>query len=593
MVKTHMQGAPAVAVDPSHTVVTRLWERAASPGGEHILRYPANGGWAELTWEQLGGRVRAVAAGLIAIGIAPGDRVAVMSATRVEWTIADLAILSVGAATVPLYETNSKEQCAWILSDSGAKAAIAETADHTGKVEAARGQAPELGEIFVIEEGGLDALAGRADAQHREQVSRRAAAVGQDDLATIVYTSGTTGNPKGCMLTHRNLLWTARQCHHRLGRMLSRGDSTLLFLPLAHIFARMIQLVCLDSDVTMGYARSIRTLGDDIASFRPTFLVAVPRVLEKVFNTAQRKAEGPKAKVFDFAVRTSKRRAEPAGKGLVTGLKHAVADKLVYAKVRAALGGRVRYCISGSAPLAPHLAAFFDAAGITVVEGYGLTETCGAATVNAPEQTRLGTVGPPLPGVEIAIAADGEILIRGGTVFAGYHHNEEATGQVLDADRWFHSGDIGELDDDGCLRITGRKKELIITAAGKNVAPAVLEERLKEHRLVSAAMVVGDNRPFVGCLITLEPEELAAFAAGQGLSGSVPDLCEADAVQAEVAKAVEHANAAVSRAESIRRWKVLTRDFSLEDGELTPKLSVRRAVVAAHFAEEIESLYRT
>jgi long-chain acyl-CoA synthetase len=593
MGKTSIQGPPAVEVEASCTVTTRLWERAARPDSKHILRYQTAGGWAGLTWAELGEWVRGVAAGLISVGIEPGDRVALMSATRVEWTIADLAILSAGAVTVPLYETSSAEQCAWILSDSGAKVAIAETADHGKKLDAAREHAPQLGEIFVIEDDGLHALAERASAEHRTLVQERAAAPRQDDLATIVYTSGTTGNPKGCVLTHANIVWTVRQLDQHLREMLGKGGSTLLFLPLAHIFARIIQFVCLESEVTMGYARSIGTAAEDIASFQPTFLLAVPRVLEKVFNAAQRKAEGPKAKVFDFAVRTSTQWSKPAERSPVTNLKHAIADKLVYAKLRAALGGRVRYCVSGGASLAPHIAAFFQAAGIDILEGYGLTETTAAATLNAPGQARLGTVGPPLSGVKIRIAADGEILIRGGNVFAGYYHDSDATAEVLDADRWFHSGDIGELDDEGYLRITGRKKELIVTAAGKNVAPGVLEERLKAHRLVSQAMVVGDNRPFVGCLVTLDPDELAAFSAEHGLSGSAADLRESDLVQAEIAKAVEHANAAVSKAESIRRWKVLARDFSQEDNELTAKLSLRRAVVSAHFSEEIESLYHS
>ena len=595
MARTHVQGAPAVEVDPARNLTSHLWEQAVRQGEGHILRYPdpATGGWAGLSWTQLADRVRAVAAGLIAAGIEPGDRVALMSATRVEWTIADLAILSAGAVTVPVYETSSAEQCAWILSDSGAKIAIAEQADHTKKLDAARDQATELGEIFVICDGGLDMLAERASAEHHARVRDRAATPGQDDLATIVYTSGTGGRPKGCMITHGNLLWIACQSGSVLRQLLGEEDSTLLFLPLAHVFARLIQFMCLESDVTIGYARSVKTIGEDIASFRPTFLLAVPRVFEKVFSTAQRNATGPKAKVFDFAVRTSKESSSAARPGLVTSVRHAVADRLVYAKLRAALGGRLRHCVSGGAPLAPHLALFFHAAGITILEGYGLTETTAPATVNTPDRLRLGTVGTPLPGVEIAIADDGEILIRGRNVFAGYYSNDAATEQAFEAGGWLRSGDLGELDDGGFLRVTGRKKEIIVTAAGKNVAPSVLEERLKEHRLVSQAMVVGDDRPFVGCLITLEPDELAAFAAERGLSGSAAELWESDAVQAEIAKAVEHANAAVSRAESIRRWTVLPRDLSLDEDELTPKGSLRRAVVSAHFSDEIESLYRS
>jgi long-chain acyl-CoA synthetase len=592
MVRTHINGPSPSEVEATHNLTTRLWERAHMPAAEHILCSPTDSGWSGLSWGELGERVCAVAAGLIAIGIQEGDRVALMSATRLEWTIADLAILSAGAVTVPIYETSSPAQCSWIFSDSGAKVAIAGTSEQAAKLGAARDQGSWLGEVFVIDDGGLEALAERADDAHRAQVPERAANRRQQDLATIVYTSGTTGNPKGCMITHGNLLWTLRQFKSRMPQVLAPGACTLTFLPLAHIVARALQYLCLDSGVRVGYARSFDTLAHDIASFRPTFLAVVPRVLEKVFNAAQRKASsGVKAKAFDFALRTSQQWTFQGRRGPALRFKHAVADKLVYAKLRHALGGRLRYSLSGSAPLAPHLAAFFDAAGITVLEGYGLTETSAPATINTPEQLRIGTVGPPLPGVEVRIADDGEILLRGRNVFVGYYHNEAASRETLSDDGWLHTGDVGELDDDGFLRITGRKKELIVTAAGKNVAPAVLEERLKEHRLVSQAMVVGDRRPFVGCLITVELDELAAFATERGLSGSVAELCASDPVQAEIAKAVEHANAAVSRAESIRQWRVLGRDFTLEHGEITPTLKVRRDIISEHFAAEIESLY--
>jgi long-chain acyl-CoA synthetase len=391
-------------------------------------------------------------------------------------------------------------------------------------------------------------------------------------------------------------VWTARQTEQNLRQLFGSDDSTLLFLPLAHVFARLIQFGCLESDVTMGYARSIETLQEDFASFSPTFILSVPRVFEKVFNGAQRQAEGPKRKVFDFSVRTAIEwsEAKDAGRdpGLGVKVKHGIADKLVYSKLRAGLGGRIRYCVSGGAPLAPHLAHFFHAAGITILEGYGLTETSAPATANTPLAFKIGTVGQPLPGVEIKIAEDGEILIRGGNVFEGYYKNEKASKEVLEEDGWFHSGDIGQLDDEGFLSITGRKKEIIVTAGGKNVAPAVLEERIKANRLVSQAMVVGDNRAFVAAVVTLEPEELAAFAKEQGLSGTTAaQLRDEPAVQAEVQRAIDHANAAVSKAESIRKFTILERDFTLEDDELTPSLKVRRKNVADHFAGDIEGLY--
>ena len=596
MARTHVQGSAPVEVSSDQNLLSRLWDRAESGGTSEILRYHDGRSWHGLSWSALADRVSAAASGLLALGIEPGDRVALMSGTRLEWTIADLSILAVGGVTVPIYETSSTDQCAWILEDSGAKAAIAGVADHAKNLDRARDRAPEFGDLFVIEDGGLDALAERGDAGDADKVRERSRSLTSGDLASIIYTSGTTGNPKGCELTHGNFVWTSRQAETNLRALFTPEDRTLLFLPLAHVFARLIQFACLEADVQMGYARSIEALQEDLASFSPTFLLAVPRVFEKVFNGAQRKAEGPKRRVFDLAVSTGEQwsRAVDAGRspGLATNLKKGLFDKLVFSKLRDALGGKMRYCVSGGAPLAPHLAHFFHAAGVTILEGYGLTETTAPATVNMPDAMKIGTVGRPLSGVEVRIADDGEVLIKGGNVFRGYYHNDEATNEVLTGDGWFHSGDLGELDDDGYLRITGRKKEIIVTAAGKNVAPAVLEERLKANRLVSQAMVVGDGRPFVGALITLDPEELAAFAREQGLAGATAaELSDDATVQAEVQRAVDHANAAVSRPESIRKTVILKRDFTEEDGELTPTLKLKRAYVAQEFAGDIERLY--
>jgi long-chain acyl-CoA synthetase len=595
MAVTHVKGVTPVEIPADENLTTRLWERVGSSPSRTILRHHDGSAWRGVTWQQLGERVRSVAAGLLALGLEPGDRVALMAGTSLDWTVADLAILSVGGVVVPIYETSSVEQCAWILSDSAAVHAIAGTADHAKNLDAAREQASGLQEIFVLEDGGLDAIAERGEAEHREQVAERAAAVTADGLATLIYTSGTTGNPKGCELTHANLLFAARQGELTLRKMLEGDDSTLLFLPLAHVFARMVQFLCLETDVTLMFSRGIDQLKEDLGDTSPTFLLSVPRVFEKVFNGAQRQAEGPKAKVFDFAVSAAQEwsAAVDAGRdpGFGTKLKKGIADKLVYSKLRDGLGGRVRYCVSGGAPLAPHLAHFFHAAGITILEGYGLTETSAPATVNTPERMRIGTVGQPLPGVEIRIAEDGEILIRGGNVFRGYFNNEEASAEALDDEGWFASGDLGAIDDEGYVKITGRKKEIIVTAGGKNVAPAVLEERLKANRLVSQAMVVGDDRPFVGALVTLEPEELEAFAKEHELSGSVAELSQSDPVQEEIARAVAHANAAVSKAESIRKVVVLERDFSEDANELTPTLKLRRRNIHENFDAEIEGLY--
>ena len=590
MTRTHSKGRTPLEVPPEHNLTTRLWQYAERSGGQEALRYWADGTWRPLVWRELAEQVRALAAGLAAVGVEAGDRVALMSPTRAEWTISDLAILAAGAVTVPIYETASAEQCAWILKDSGAKVAICGEPDLAKRIEEARAEASGLSEVFVISEGGLDDLAARAG-DDLSVVDERVAATTGDDVASIIYTSGTTGQPKGCVLTHANLLVTSRQAQLTLGALLMRdGASTLLFIPLAHVFARIIQFAVLDAGTVLGFARSLQTLSEDLRSFRPTFLLAVPRIFEKVFNTAQAKATGAKAKIFAAAVDTAEQLARPGQPGVMTNIRRAVLDRLVYAKIRAALGGQVTHCISGGAPLAPHLAHFFSAVGVDVLEGYGLTETSAASAVNPPEANKVGTVGQPWPGTEFRVADDGELLIKGAGVFRGYWNNAEATAEVL-AGEWFHTGDLGDIDDDGYVRITGRKKEIIVTAGGKNVAPAVLEERLKANRLISQAMVVGDQRPFVGALITLDPDELANFAREHDLSGGPEELARSAAVRAEVDRAVEHANAAVSRAESIRKTSILGRDFSIEDGELTPTLKVRRMVVAEHFHGDIEELY--
>ncbi len=593
MTRTTAEGLPPSPVDPAHSLTTRVFEQAAATPSSVVIRHNVDGRWRSVTASELADRVRGIAAGLVAAGIEPGDRVALMSQTRYEWTLADLAILAAGAVTVPIYETSSVGQCEWILSDSGAKAAIAGSASHGKTLDAARSAAPDLGEIAVVDDGGLDGLAERASNSDLAAVDLRRAAVTTDDLASLIYTSGTTGNPKGCELTHGNLLNAARQTEVYLSELFGQGDSTLLFLPLAHVFARIIQFGCLDNAVVLGYARSVETLVEDLQSFHPTFLLSVPRVFEKVFNTAQRHATGPKAKVFDFAVATGREWSSASTPSPLTNVKKAIADRLVYSKFRAALGGQVRYCVSGGAPLSPHLAHFFNAAGITILEGYGLTETSAASTCNTVTKMKIGTVGRPSPGVEVRVAEDGELLIKGETVFRGYWHNEAATAEAIGDDGWFRTGDIGEIDDDGFVSITGRKKEIIVTAGGKNVAPAVLEEGLKAHRLVSQAMVVGDNRPFIGALVTLEPDELAAFAKEHSLSGGPAELGDDPTVRAELDKAVAAANDRVSKAESIRSYRVLPRDFDLEHEEMTPSMKLRRKQIAEHFGDEIEQLYAT
>ena len=590
MTRTHSKGRTPLEVPAEHNLTTRLWQYAERSGGQEAMRYWADATWRPLVWRELAEQVRALAAGLIAAGIASGDRVVILSPTRAEWTISDLAILAAGGVTVPIYETSSPDQCGWILADSGAKIAICATQELAARVESVRDRAPALTDVVVMDDHGLEALADRAG-DDLSKVDDRVSETTGESVASIIYTSGTTGMPKGCVLTHGNLLQISRQAQLPLGSVLLRDDaSTLLFIPLAHVFARIIQFAVLDVGAVLGFARSIETLSDDLKSFRPTFLLAVPRIFEKVFNRAQAQAHGAKAKIFNAAVATAMEWSESSNPGLVTNAKKAVFDRLVYAKLRAALGGRITHCISGGAPLAPHLAHFFHAVGVDVLEGYGLTETSAGSAVNPPEWNKIGTVGQPLPGTEFRVAEDGELSIRGPGVFAGYYNNDEATAEVL-KDGWCATGDLGTIDDDGFVTITGRKKEMIVTAGGKNVAPATLEERLKANRLISQVMVVGDKRPFVGALVTIDEEELSAFAKEHGLQGQVSDLVRSDAVRAEVDRAVEDANGVVSRAESIRKTAILEREFSIDGGELTPTLKVRRMVVTEHFGDAIEELY--
>jgi long-chain acyl-CoA synthetase len=593
-------GIPALIEIPEDTrLADAVFSRAAANPGEVMLRRRSAGGqWEDVTAGQFSAQVSALAKGLIAAGIEPGDRVALMSATRYEWTLADYAIWSAGAVTVPVYETSSAEQVEWILSDSGARAAIAETDKHAEIISELKDRLPDLGQLWRI--AGLDELAATGasvtDDQLHEHRTRRHAS----DLATIVYTSGTTGRPKGCELSHRNLLSAVRNAVHGAIPELfeTAGDGTLLFMPLAHVFARIIEIGCLESGAILGHWEDTATVADGLREFRPTFLLAVPRVFEKVYNTAQQQASASpaKSKIFAAAVRAAVEYSEALGAGrpgAALRLRHALFDHLVYGKLRAAVGGRVTYAVSGGAPLGERLGHFFRGAGITVLEGYGMTETSAAATVNKPRRNKVGTVGQPLPGVSARIADDGEILLRGGIIFAGYWQNEAATTETLDTEGWLHTGDLGSLDDEGFLRVTGRKKELIVTAGGKNVAPAVLEDRLRAHPLISQCMVVGDNRPFIACLITLDPEALGYWKQQhhKPADATAADLANDPDLLAEIQAAVDDANKAVSRAESIRKFTILPVDFTTENDYVTPSLKVKRALVARDFAADIEALY--
>ena len=587
MGRTHAQGAPPVRLEPGEHLTSTLWQRRDDSAP--IVYQPADGRWQPVSWAELASRVERLAAGLIASGVGKRDRVALMSNTRLEWTIADLAVLSAGAITVPIYPTDSEDQCAHVLDNSGARWAIAETREHASRLESAR-RGSDLREVVAIDEDGLEALAQRATDDDRAAVRRRVEELCPDDLATIVYTSGTTGPPKGCALTHGNLNWTTRQSEAALERIFAHDASTLLFLPLAHIFTRLIQFGCLHRGVAVGYARSMDTLSEDVASFEPSFLLAVPRVFQKMHAGARGNAKGLQRRVFDFSFAHAQRYTSADAPGLASKAVHAVVDRLVYKRIRQGLGGRVEWCVSGGAPLDPELARLFTAAGITVLEGYGLTETSAVVAADTPETVRVGTVGPPLPGVEVAISSEGEVLVRGPNVFQGYW--SDGGPQDATEDGWYATGDLGELSDDGQLTLTGRAKELVVTATGKNVAPEPLEERMKQHRLISQPMVVGDDRPFVGALITLDAEELAAFADEHGLDGDADSLRDHERVRQEVQQAVDDANAGVSQAESIRDFVILDREFAQDRGELTPTMKPRRHDIADHFAGEIERLYQ-
>ena len=585
------------AASQPHSVIMRRLDggRPGAPGAPGAPDGPS--GWRDVTAGQFRDEVTALAKGLIAIGVSPGDRVALMSRTRYEWTLVDYAIWTAGAVTVPIYETSSAEQVEWILSDSGASAAFAETQAHADAIREAGVAAVK--NVWLIE-GPDGTVAGPDGASVTdEQLEQHRTARKAADLATIIYTSGTTGRPKGCQITHGNLLSDVRNAvEGSLVEVFEIADSsTLLFLPLAHSFARIIQVGCLESGAILGHWPDARKVAEGLPEFRPTFLLAVPRVFEKVYNTAVQQASASKAKsrIFDAAAATAvawsqAASSDGAAPGQALRVRHTLFDRLVYAKLRAAVGGKVAYAVSGGAPLGERLGHFFRGAGITILEGYGLTETSAAATVNRPSRNKIGTVGPPLPGVAIKIADDGEILLRGPNVFPGYWHNDAATAEVLDPEGWFGTGDVGGLDEEGFLQVTGRKKELIVTAGGKNVAPAVLEDRLRASPLISQCVVVGDGRPYIACLITLDEEGLEFWRKQHGLAADA-DVTDNPELTADIQAAVDEANKAVSRAESIRRFRVLPSDFTEENGYLTPSLKVRRNLVIKDFAADIKTLY--
>ncbi|MEO6879353.1 MAG: long-chain fatty acid--CoA ligase [Mycobacteriaceae bacterium] len=590
----------AITVGDRENLTDAIFVHASSDPDRALFRRPSSGQWRDVSAATFAADVTGVAKGLLAAGVAAGERVALLCSTRYEWTLLDYAIWCAGAVTVPIYESSSALQVQWILEDSGAVGIVVETDAHAATVASVRAQCPAVLQVWQIDgvEPAVASLTHAGTGQTDDGVGERRSGLGADDLATMIYTSGTTGRPKGCELTHRNLLFEVRSATAAFPGMINPGETNLCFLPMAHVFARAIAVAAVESGVVLGHSGNIKNLLDDLAAFSPTFLLAVPRVFEKVYNGARQKAHaGGRATtvIFDAADATAVAYSEALDSGrpgLGLRARHAVFDKLVYAKLRAAVGGRCTASVAGGAPLGARLGHFFRGVGLPVYEGYGLTETSAAITANTPAHQRIGTVGRPLEGCAVRIAEDSEVLVRGGMVFSGYWRNPVATAESF-VDGWFRTGDLGSLDADGFLTITGRKKDIIVTAGGKNVAPAVLEDKLRSNPLISQCMVVGDQKPFIGALVTIDAEAFPTWLAAHDkpAGSAVADLVDDPDLRTTIDAAVAEANTAVSRAEAIKSYRILPVDFTEEGGEMTPTLKIKRAVVADHFADAIEAIY--
>ena len=570
-------------------------DRAANEPNRITLSRPLGQGWQGVSAKEFDSEVRAVAKGLIAANINVGDRVAIMAKTRYEWTVLDFAIWYAGGVSVPIYETSSAEQVEWILADSGAVAIIVETPQHREIVNPVITSACKS--IWTITDGALDELSTLGSKISDSDVEARRNSPTPDSLATLIYTSGTTGKPKGVQLTHGNFMSECGNVVQGASDLfLKPGGSTLLFLPVAHVFGRMVQVGAITAGLHLAHCGDITRLPADLGTFKPTFVLAVPRIFEKIYNGAEAKAEAAgKGAIFRKAAAIAIAYSEAQDSkeknvGLI--LKHAIFDKLVYSKIRTGMGGRVEAAISGGAPLGERLGHFYRGAGINILEGYGLTETTAGATLNLSSAQRVGSVGRPLPGTTIKIAEDGEVLIKGAIVMNGYWQNDSANSEVFTSDGFFKSGDLGTIDHQGFLSIVGRKKELIVTSGGKNVAPAVLEDRVRAHPLVSQCMVVGDNKPFIAALVTIDPDAIKGWIVANKKEGAtIANLTKDPDLLSVIQTAIDEANKAVSRAESIRKFTILATDFTIAGGQLTAKLSMKRHVVGQEFAEEIEALF--
>ncbi|GAA2864304.1 AMP-binding protein [Paenarthrobacter ilicis] len=590
---------PLVSIAPDTNVtdfVTRAAEKPSNPALFSTL--DSSGNWQDIRATDFLADVQSLAKGLIASGVGLGDRVGIMSRTRYEWSLVDFAIWFAGAVSVPIYETSSPSQVAWNLGDSGAVAAFGESAHHENIIRqaVAAEDIASVANVWQLEGAGLDALRSAGAGVPDEELESRRSAAGLADLATIIYTSGTTGRPKGCELTHGNFVELSENARASLPEIINESGKTIMFLPLAHVFARFISVLAVAGGVTVAHTPDIKNLLADLQSYQPTFILAVPRVFEKVYNSALTKAEdGGKGAIFHRAADTAiaySRARQDGSVGFGLKIKHAVFDKLVYSKLRAAMGGHVAHAVSGGGPLGERLGHFFQGIGLQILEGYGLTETTAPISVNTPSMIRIGTVGAPLPGNSVKIADDGEILTKGVCVMRGYFNRPDLTAETF-ADGWFRTGDIGELDSNGFLKITGRKKEIIVTAGGKNVVPALLEDQIRADALVSQVLVVGDNRPFIGALVTLDEEALPGWLERHGLpaSTSLNDAADHAVVKAAVQELVSKANQSVSQAEAIKSFRIVPADFTEASGHLTPSLKVKRAQVMKDFDAVIEEMY--
>ena len=586
-----------VDADPEANATDLLVERVRETPDHALFALPtASGGWSDVTSSEFLAQVVALSKGFIAAGIQPGDKVGLMCKTRYEWTLIDFAMWFSGAILVPIYETSSPSQINWNLTDSGAVGMITETADHFARFDEVHADVPLVRNVWQINLGDLDKLVTSGVGISDEEVERRRVIAKGSDIATLIYTAGTTGRPKGCILTHSNFVELCRNAAKAIPEVVNPNSTTLLFITTAHIFARFIAVLSVHGGVKVGHQADTKQLLPAMASFKPTFLLAVPRVFEKVYNSSEQKAEGGgKGKIFRTAATVAIAHSKALDAGVVPlrlKLQFAVLDRLVLSKIRAAMGGNVKYAVSGSAPLGLRLGHFYRSLGITILEGYGLTETTAPISVNLASNFKIGKVGPPLPGVAVRIAEDGEIQAKGVNIFDGYWKNPEETAKSFDGE-WFRTGDLGEFDDDGYLTITGRKKEIIVTASGKNVAPAALEDPIRANPIIDQVIVVGEQKPFIGALITLDPEMLPVWLnnAGEDASMSLVEAARNPKVLAEIQRAIDLANSAVSRAESVRKFSVLTAELTESSGHLTPKLSIKRAVILKDFSAAIEEMY--